>query len=194
MRKLLKDMPPVPLFFIGLITLPAFLFQDRTLLRITEAGLFLVLCVLSGKRVRILPGFVLILSVTAASLLVPYGAVLVRVFGFPVTAGALEFGLSRGFLLLGLFYLSKFSVSSGLRFPGSFGKGIGKVFYYFERFSESRERILIRDLPGSLDAVLISVSKSPGYSRTMEPEKRSAPYIPVVPLAASVFCWALLFV
>jgi len=194
MRHLLKDIPSVPLFFIGLITVPAFLFQDRTLLRMTEAGLFPVLCVLAGRRVRILPGFILLLSVTVASLLVPYGAVLIRVCGFPVTAGALEFGLSRGFLLLGLFYLSKFSVSPGLRFPGSFGKGIGKVFYYFEKFSESRERILIRDLPGSLDAVLISVSRTPGVSHTAKPEKRRAPYVLVFPLAASVFCWVLLFV
>jgi len=159
-----------------------------------EAGLFLLLALLSGKRIRPLPGIILLLSVTAASLLVPFGDVLVTVLGFPVTLGALESGLARGTLLLGLFYLSKFSVARELSLPGRLGTGLARVFYYFERFTESRERISIKDLPGSLDAVLMSVSNHPLDEGKVRPEGECSPTLLIIPLAASLGCWIALFI
>lgn len=193
MKNRLHRMPPTPLFFIGLATVPAFVFQESLVYRPAEAGLFLLLCILAGKRIRPLPAAALLFSVTAASLLVPYGEVFARVFGFPLTVGALKFGLSRGILLLGLFYLSKFSVGPGLSLPGALGRGVGRVFYYFERFSESREKISLADLPGSLDEALTSVSRLPaGEQRATSKDTR--PALLLIPLAAGAACWVLLFI
>jgi len=192
MKRPLDAIPPGPLFVLGLLTLPAFLFQDGLLYRFLETVLFLLLVLFSGKKVRPLPGLLLLASVTAASLLVPYGRVVITMFGLPVTAGALEAGLSRGLLLLGLLYLSKFSVRAGLVFPGRIGDGIGKVFFYFERFSESREKVSINDLPGSLDNLLIAVSGS-GAAGTATETPESARGLLAVPLAAAAVCWVLLF-
>ena len=192
MRGLFRAASPRALFILGLLTLPAFVFQEKFSFRILETVLFLIMAVLSGKRIRLIPAALLLGSVTAAALLVPYGEVLTHVLGFPITRGALEMGLSRGCLLLGLLYLSKFSVVRGVVFPGRLGRGVGKVFYYFERFSESREKISLKDLPGSLDNLLISVSASEGASPSESPESGPRRLPLLIPAASLALCWALL--
>lgn len=193
MKRLFAAAPPGAVFLLGLLTIPAFLFQEKLLFRVVDGILFLALLVYSGKRIRPLPALILLASVTAAALLVPYGKVLTDIFGFPITKGALKMGLSRGILLLGLFYLSKFSVRRGLVFPGRIGAGIGKIFYYFEQFSENRQKISLKDLPGSLDSLLMSVSVPADASRgpSSRDEERRLPLI--IPLAISTLCWVLLF-
>ena len=182
------------LFVLGLLTLPALVFQDQALYRALNAALYLGLVLASGQRIRLLPPLLLLASVTAAALLTPYGKVLFSVWGWPITRGALLMGLSRGALLLGLFYLSRFSVLPGVDLPGRLGGGIAKVFFYFERFCDNRAALSIKDLPASLDRLLLAVSASdspaqagPGPSRGHRP----APPLWLA-LAAPLGCWLLL--
>ena len=193
MKRLFAPALPGPVFYLGLLTIPAFLFQEKLGFRALEALLFLGLMVYTGKKFRPLPALILLASVTAAALLVPYGQVMFRLFGFPITSGALKMGVSRGILLLGLLYLSKFSVRRGLVFPGKLGAGIGKIFYYFQRFSQSKNRISLKDLPGSLDALLISVSENQEASGNPAAPNLERRIPLIVPLAASILCWVWLF-
>jgi hypothetical protein len=192
MKKLFQSANPQAMFILGLLTLPAFLFQEKLLFRLPEAALFLLLALYTGNRIRPLPALLLLASVTAAALLAPYGRVLTQFFGLPITEGALKLGVSRAILLLGLLYLSKLSVVRGMAFPGRIGYGVGKVFYYFERFSACRQRISIKNLPGSLDSLLLSVS-APECDGAASPTALVERRLPlIIPLAASLSCWVLL--
>lgn len=177
---------------LGLFTLPAFLFQEKLPYRLMDGIFFLILALCSGKRIRPLPALVLLASVTAAALLVPSGKVLISLFGFPITEGALKMGFSRGILLLGLFYLSKFTVVPGLVLPGKAGNGLAKVFFYFERFSENYSQISIRDLPGSLDNLLLKVSETSSDDDSIAQAKRDSHIPLLLPLLISITCWVFL--
>lgn len=192
MKKLLHEASPQALFVLGLLTLPAFLFQEKLLYRTLDAAFFLILALCAGKRIRPLPALALLVSVTVFALLVPHGKVLVNLFGLPITDGALKMGLSRGILLLGLFYLSKFTVVRGLVLPGKAGQGIARVLFYFERFSENYTRISIRDLPGSLDDLLIRVSEARNDDEQPAKLTRDRRMMLIFPLLVSMTCWLLL--
>ncbi|WP_163336281.1 hypothetical protein [Desulfopila sp. IMCC35008] len=192
MNKLLAKASPEALFILGLFTLPAFLFQEKLPYRLMDGLFFLILALYSGKRILPLPAMVLLASVTAAALLVPSGKVLISVFGFPITLGALKMGFSRGILLLGLFYLSKFTVVQGLVLPGKTGNGLAKVFFYFERFSEHYSQVSIRDLPGSLDTLLLKVSETSSDDENMAQAKREGRIPLILPLLISITCWIFL--
>jgi hypothetical protein len=66
----------------------------------------------------------------------PSGEVLFTLGSFPITAGALQWGLIKTTTLLGLIYLSQFAIHPGLQLPGVLGGIIGKTFFYFERIQE----------------------------------------------------------
>ena len=193
MKKAFGAASPETLFILGLLTLPAFLFQEKLFYQALDAILFLLLASCSGKKIRPLPGLLLLVSVTAAALFVPYGKVLFHIVGLPVTEGALNIGVSRGILLLGLLYLSKCTVVQGLAFPGKKGNGIAKVFYYFERFSENSAKISLKDLPGSLDNLLLAVSVSKSTYSSTPQVKGGKQRLPLLfPLTVSVACWFFL--
>lgn len=193
MNKLLREGAPNALFILGLATLPAFLFQEKLLYRCLATILFLLLALYSGKKIRPVPALLLLVSVTVAALVVPYGKVLVSIWGWPITAGALKMGFSRGVLLLGLLYLSRVSVVQGLGLPGGIGQGISKVFFYLERFSENCALLSVRDLPGTLDNLLHAVSDSHTAGNYTSRQKgiRNLPII--LPLLVSLVCWLFLF-
>ncbi|WP_136808598.1 hypothetical protein [Desulfosediminicola flagellatus] len=193
MKKLFREGTPNTLFILGVATLPAFLFQEKLLYRCLATIFFLLLALYSGKKIRPLPALLLLASITAAALLVPYGKVLVTILGWPITVGALKMGFSRGVLLLGLLYLSKVSVVHGLALPGAIGQGISKVFFYLDRFSENCSMISVRDLPGTLDKLLHAVSESDADSdyTSKQKENRNLPLILL--LLVSLVCWLFLF-
>lgn len=192
MKKILHAAAPNTLFLVGLATLPAFLFQEKLFFRCLLTLFFLILALYSGKKIRPVPALLLLLSVTFAALIVPYGRVLVTIWGWPITLGALEMGFSRGVLLLGLLYLSRVSVVSGLALPGTIGEGISKVFFYLDRFSENCSTISVRDLSGSLDQLLQTVSAihTGRDCPTRQGESRNLPLI--LPLTVSLVCWLFL--
>jgi hypothetical protein len=61
--------------------------------------------------------------------------------------------------MVGLIFLSRFSIRPGLRLPGRIGGLIGRSLYYFEAIMSRRRRIDRRDIIGSVDALLISVTE-----------------------------------
>ncbi len=191
MKRLLKKASPTALFVLGALCVPAFLFQQELKYQLFDGLLFLALAWYSGKRIRLLPALLLLLSVTGAALLVPYGKVLYDLFGFPITLGALKMGFSRSVVLLGLFYLSKVTVTSELILPGKFGHGLSLTFAYLEKFTHHIKLLSVRDLAGSLDILLQTVAEEQTSQQTAtQKEKRALPCI--IPLMACLFCWSLL--
>jgi len=126
------------LLWSGLLMIPPFILQPDPALKAVQMGLFLLYGVLLGKRIKLLPGIVIILSVAAAAVLQPLGEVLFYIGRFPVTEGALFQGITRGMNLVGMVYLSRCTISARLRIPGRTGRLLYRVFFYFEELSSVR--------------------------------------------------------
>jgi uncharacterized membrane protein len=149
---------PRDVFFAGLAMLPAFLFTVHPLVRLAQVILFVCLSLLAGRRFRPLFALTATSGIVAANLLMPSGRVLWSAGPLSVTSGALETGLRKALTFVGLVYLSLFAVRPGIPLPGRFGGLLARVFYYFERLLESEKRLDRRDLLGSLDRYLWSIS------------------------------------
>jgi hypothetical protein len=150
---------PTHLFLVGLLVLPAFLFQSSLPLKWVQILLFMGLSAAAGKRVRLLPNLIMITGIVAANLLTPVGRVLWSAAGIRITLGALENGLDRAALLIGMIYISRFSIRKGFCLPGRFGELLSLVFFYLERILEG-ERLSRGNLIEKIDQRIISVHES----------------------------------
>ncbi|MFP4300656.1 MAG: hypothetical protein ACLFPW_11525 [Spirochaetaceae bacterium] len=166
-HKLLRDnFSAFHLFLTGAITLPAYLLQDDLYIRLFQVLLFAVLAALAGKRIKWLYFVIMVSSVTFFHLLVPMGRVLFEVGPLVITEVALRNGLLKGLTIVGLVFISLFSVRSDLTLPGRLGGLVARLFFYFERIMEGRHKIEAKRLIGSIDEVLTSIY-APGIP--MEP-------------------------
>ncbi len=146
-------------FICGLIIIPAFVFQPNLILLALEAVLFVILARISGKKIRLLPNLIMLAGVTAANLLTPFGQVLAEIGPLQVTEGAMTSGLQKSFMLIGLIYISRYSIRQGLTFPGRLGNLVSLVFYYFERITEG-ERLGKEGLFTKLDQKIMALYSS----------------------------------
>lgn len=151
-----------------MLILIAFVFQPSLLYRGIEVVLLVVYAVIRKKRFRLLPNLLLLAGITGANLLTPVGEVLFRIGAFPVTRFALEQGLHRSLLFIGLVYLSRATVScfsDAIPLPGRIGALTGRTLYHFEQFMEYDISLkgkgfvrAIAHLGASLDDALLSLS------------------------------------
>ena len=159
---------PGYLFLWGLVIMITFLFQKNLVIRIGESLLFIFLAVAVGKRFRLLPNLAMVLGVTLMHLLTPHGKILLSLGAFDLTRGALEAGLYRGFLLVGMVSISRCFISSRLTLPGRVGLVLGLTFVYFEELS--RSAFSLRNPWASTDALLLSLWKTPPQGRCVKGE------------------------
>ena len=125
-------------FIAGLLIVPSLLFQENLYIKAFQVFLFILLSSLSGKKFRVLPNLMISAGIIFMNLLTPMGRVLYSLGSFYITAGALRVGISKALMLIGLIYVSRFSVTRGLSLPGEFGGIIARVFYYFEELTARR--------------------------------------------------------
>lgn len=153
-------------FAAGILILPAFLFQDTLWIKAGLTVLFVVLSMISGKKFRFLPNLVILLSITAVHLPQPRGEILFQILRFRITLGALETGLEKGLTLIGMIYVSRFSVTRGLSFPGKLGILMGSIFYYFEIITEKWRTLPKKPVLQRLDTLLNFMENEgvPGHS------------------------------
>ena len=98
-------------------------------------------------------------AVVAFNLATPGGRVLAAPAGFPVTAGALEVGLTKALGLTGLLLLSKVGIRRDLRLPGRPGRLLDLTLAYVRAFLESDMKLLARDPVSRLDNLLREVQR-----------------------------------
>ena len=197
-RLLRENFSAVHLFLTGALTLPAYLLQDELVIRLFQVALFAALAVLAGKRIRWLYFVVMVSSITFFHLLVPMGKILFEVGPLPITEVALRNGLLKGFTIVGLVFISLFSVRSDLRLPGRLGGLVARLFFYFERIMEGRHRIEAKRIIGSVDEVLTSIY-APGMpveavELTAGGAERSRGWARAAMVIFVAFHWSLLIV
>jgi len=147
------------LFICGALLFPPFLLQQDIVVRSALILMFATLNLASGRRVRILQSAVVAAGIVVFNLVIPTGRVLLAPLGLNITEGALKSGLMKATAMTGLIYLSRFSIRSDLKLPGRIGGLIGRALFYFEAIMSQKQRIDRRDVIGSVDALLLSVTQ-----------------------------------
>lgn len=176
-------------FTAGLISMVLYIFVDDPLLRIIQVVILGVLCSLSGKR--LLYGYFLFMmaSVTFFNILVPQGRVLFQIGSFAVTQGALMTGIYRGSTIIGLVFISLFSIRRDLYIPGRFGTLVGLTLRYFEHIYDFRRGLKLSALAQRADQVLYELSSDPDIEIEPNDRPKRLPTLGDVPiiLLISVF-------
>jgi heptaprenyl diphosphate synthase len=150
----------------------------------------------AGKKIKWMYFVIMVSSITFFNLLTPMGRVLVSVGPITITGGALRNGVMKGFTIIGLVFISLFSIRPDLRLPGRLGGLLVRLFYYFERIVETkRQKLEARRIIGSIDDILDSLYQ-PG-----RPQQPPAEAAAMTTAAGAVFMatavagnWALLLV
>jgi hypothetical protein len=123
--------------YMGLITLPALLLQPSLVGILLQALYCIVLALSSGRKFKIFPNMMLLVSVSAAHLLQPNGLQLFSIGSFVVTLGALLLGARKALVLISLLYISHYMVASRPQFPGKLGQLISMQFYYLNEITST---------------------------------------------------------
>lgn len=167
------------LYYKGLVVILLFipcifmLCTDILVIEWCIVAFFFILVMITRKgKVRILPSLVVIFSVTFMALLSPYGKVLLGVGKFKITAGALENGLKRSGVLVGMVFASRCIVGRNTTLPGKAGSFISRVFFLFGSLTSTGKSSGMKLKKGAvfeqLDARLMDM-----YKLTFEDRNRS---------------------
>jgi hypothetical protein len=190
------------LFLAGMAVLPAFLFQESLAVRVFQVVLFGWLTTMAGKRLLWLYFITISLGITVFHVLIPTGAVLFEIGGFPVTTGALRSGIYKSLTIVGMVFISLISVRADLKIPGRVGAVAGKLFWSFEQIMERRDELRLTSPLHSADELLLGVYRSlrsmDGSVAHVQARKATAPgsTVPgrVVLLFFVAVQWAVLFI
>ena len=145
------------LFLAGALLLPAFLLQRDIAVRGLEVALLFALNGMRGARIHVVQSLVLALGVVVFNLVIPVGRVLASPLGLPITEGALGSGLARASTVIGMIALSRFTIRSDLRLPGSLGGLIARSLYYFELIMAERKQVRKEHVLQDIDEILLSI-------------------------------------
>ena len=99
----------------------------------------------------------IIVSITVFHVVVPSGEVLIELWRFPITVGALQTGLFKALTIVGMVFLSLVAVRADLRLPGQLGELTGKIFWSFEQIMERRGDLGFRSALEKADVLLVSI-------------------------------------
>ena len=152
-----QKVPSSYLLVSGLLITPTILLQSNLVIKTLQILTMLFLCIVSKKQLSIVWSSLFFILTVIFNLLSPFGKIIVKVTVFPVTQGALFLGFNKGLNLLGLLYISRFSVRTDYVFPGSIGRSITKMFFYLHCLLELRNIFNIKDAVGSLDRLFQTV-------------------------------------
>lgn len=154
---------------LALILSVALLFSRSILIQVAAAVLASILLLAAGRRIHLIPLFVMTAGIIAFNLAVPVGQVLFEIGRFPITLGALETGIKKALAVEGMIFVSRWFLSTGLRLPGRFGVLAGSVLARLDRLFEAGRRTAqgiprsqwLHDPAGSIDSVLLSCVPAP---------------------------------
>lgn len=138
------------------LTFILFILISNPTIKLILAILYLLTSYFRGNRIRILNSALLLLTIIIIAGFTPQGEILIDLPFYKVTLEALKKGVYKGSLLIGSLYLSKIITSGTILLPGSLGKFISKVFFYFSQISTHRD-IKLKSLISDLDYTLLNL-------------------------------------
>ena len=160
-------------FFLGLLLFIPLFFQEVLLLKILHVFVLGILCKFSGKRISYFYFFNLVFWITLFNILSPFGLVILDLKIITITYGALEMGLEKAFLLIGLVFTSLFSVTPGLQLPGRLGAVLAKMFYFYEELYRAKGKVRRLSFINDVDRLLGETQDSGGKFKLINQKKIS---------------------
>ena len=176
----------------GALALPLFLLVEHPLPRLVQVIILGLLALAAGKRLLYGYFFFLIISVTFFHLLIPQGRVLASIGQFAITEGALFSGLYRGLSIIGLVFISLFSIRRDLILPGILGRLIGTTLGYFEQIYQYRKSASLGRFVQRLDMVLYDLDGLQERSAGQRPKLRLSD-LPVILLIVGLMSIVLFY-
>ena len=120
-------------------------------------ALLALLAAIRRKRIRLLTPILVTAGVTFFALLTPAGKILLYVYSFPITEGALIEGLHKSAILIGMVFLSQLFVSRRIKLPGKAGAFLKQMFSDFDSLTSKRLSFKKGQIIASLDQRLNEV-------------------------------------
>lgn len=151
-------------FVVGGFLILLLLFIDLPEVKIVIFASALILCVIEKVKINMFHLIFTSLCIVLINLFQPYGYVLFEynlfgIFSVVITKEALLQGIVKAVLFEGLLCVSKWMLKGELNINGKIGTTIKKALYVFQRLMTCKNEIKMKNLVGSLDAVLLSLDK-----------------------------------
>ena len=129
-------------------------------LRLCMVLYVILLAIKSGRKFRVLPNIILLVSISLAHTLSPNGLVLLSIGSYSITLGSLIIGAKKALLLISFIYASHYMMSARPQIPGKLGAVISLQFYYFDRLTTKWHQIETkRPLIGAIDQLLMNIDE-----------------------------------
>lgn len=119
---------------------------------------FILLEIRKKGKVKVIPPLLTAFFIILFSLLSPYGLVLIKIGFIKITQGALESGLRKSGILLGMTFCSQLILASKFNFPGKIGSRIQQFFNYYGMFTQSMKKIKFKGIIQFLDEHLQNIT------------------------------------
>jgi heptaprenyl diphosphate synthase len=144
----------------GALLIIPILFSDSLTGSFLQALFLIMLALLSGRKFRLLPNLILLISVSLAHTLQPNGLQLFAIGSFPITLGSLIIGAKKALLLISFMYVSHYMMKYRPKFPGTIGKLLSLQFYYYDKLTSEWHSIETKKpLITAIDTLLLRVSE-----------------------------------
>jgi heptaprenyl diphosphate synthase len=144
----------------GAFIIVGILLSQSLTLRFCMTVFIIILALNSGRKFRLLPNLILLVSISLAHTLTPNGLVLFSIGSYPITLGSLTIGASKALLLISFIYASHYMMSTRPQIPGKLGAMISLQFYYFDQLTTKWHQIEKKTpLIGAIDQLLLGIEK-----------------------------------
>jgi len=153
-------------FFLLLLDILAIILEKRIIILLLCSLLLYGAQYLSGRKIRILPPLLLLVSLIILSLFEPSGKELLPVGRLAFTVDALLSALTKGFRLLSLLSCSQTMVATHPRFKGKLFDMVSMTLGYFSSFTIPKDGGTFFE---KVDATLLSALK--GTQKNQKPMK-----------------------
>jgi len=108
-------------------------------------------------RVKLLPSFVIVISVTLFALLTPVGKVLFKLGNLKITLTSLQIGLHKSGILVGMVFISQCAVDKNLKLPGKVGAFVANIFNYFDLLVNEKIQFRKQNVIKAIDKTLLKI-------------------------------------
>ena len=172
----------------GLLMLPAVFLHHNVIILFIQAIYCVFLAVKSGRKFKLIPNLLLLFSIPLIHLTQPNGLIIITVFSFPITLGALIVGLRKALILITLLYLSFYMVSDRPQFPGKFGSLVSLQLFYVGQITLTWSTIKQkRPLIKAMDQLLLNLEEKKGTNQATKKEKATLKDYFVVAIQLTLF-------
>ncbi|MBN2351876.1 MAG: hypothetical protein JXD23_04835 [Spirochaetales bacterium] len=142
------------------------LFVDSFYIKIIQFIFFCSLVFLTKKKRHVVGVTVVFFCTLLFHLIVVDGKAIFTIFGHPITTGAVTAGINRGLTIVTLFYMSKSLIQPALHFHGRIGAFLGKVFLYYDFFTNETQTVRVKTIWKDIDRLMLASKK---LGRTVRP-------------------------